>query len=213
MNWRMVTRSTIFLIALSLSFPGMATTILVDPADTTIHDILTVSGGFDDRTLFLSATFRAGTFDPDPNRFAFAFMLDTDLNPGTGETSLYGAEFVVEFHHGGFPAGAAIVVSAGRTGGGIVLGTVPVSFSTDALALGVPLSLLANDDGMLNFGLWVGAPQFPGGPVAFSATDVVAAGGPTTRVQTVPEPGSLPFLSGGVAGLVVLRRLITSQCG
>ena len=61
---------------------AVATTISLDPVDATIHDILSVSAGFDSSYLYLNATFRTGTLDP--SNLGFVFLLDTDRNVSTG---------------------------------------------------------------------------------------------------------------------------------
>src|SRR2546425_9498263 len=113
-----------FIILFSAPLPTFATTILLDPADAAIQDILSISGGFDATTLFLKATFRSGTFDPGD--LGFLFGLDTDLNVGTGvqpPTSFpLGSDFnVFGLASGGNPPAVASII---RIGVGFE-GTVP----------------------------------------------------------------------------------------
>jgi hypothetical protein len=184
--------------------PAFATTILYDASDAAIHDISSVSGGFDGSTLYVSATFRPGTLDP--GNLGFLIGLDTDLNPATGVKAPaffpLGADFTVfGVASGGSPTATARV---SRVGVGLE-GTVDVFFGIDAFSLAIPLNLLANDDGVANFGLAVGRPTSATG---FTPTDLTVPGpvgtsgpldGPTTPV---PEPGTLTLLSIGILALL-----------
>ena len=216
-----MTVATVVLFATAvLPVAAFATTISLDPADATVHDILSIGAGFDMTTLFLTATFRGGTFDPNPNNFGFAFLLDTDLNvstgnlfvdPGTGRQ--LGPEFFVQYHRADHPPGTALVDFTGP-GGEVITGIVPVLFGTDTLAIAVPLSLIGNSNGVVNFGLEVGIPLFPGAPVvAFTVTDFAFSTEPSTPVPAaVPEPGNLTMLSVGILTLLVGYRYLLRGC-
>jgi PEP-CTERM motif-containing protein len=199
--WRGMSFGLLLLLGTPVS--TFATTILLDPADAAIQDILSVSGSFHATTLYLSATFRSGTFVP--GNLGFLFGLDTDLNPLTGvqppATFPLGSDFnVFGLASGGNPPSVASVI---RIGVGFQ-GTVPVVFGTDAFSLAIPLALLGNDDGVANFGLAVGTPNSPSG---FLLTDQTSGplSGPTTAVP-IPEPGTLTLLSVGLLGFTTLRN-------
>lgn len=214
LRWAVTICCIFLLIMVFAPYSAVATTILVDPPDAGTHDILSISGGFDATTLFLSATFRPGTFNPAD--LGFIFGLDTDLDVATGTQGPpaffpLGADFTVSFFPSNTPFGNARVNSS-------LGGLVPVTYSADAFSLSVPLALLGNDDGVANFGLSVGVPNVSGS--AFVPTDLTIPGpvgtagplaGPTSPVSNltpIPEPGTLVLVASGLLGLLgyALRR-------
>jgi hypothetical protein len=211
----MTIAAAVLVVIFLVPVTGFATTISLDPADATVHDILSISAGFDTTTLFLTATFRTSTFDPNPNNFGFVFLLDTDLNVSTGHNFQdpstgreLGADFTVEFHRAIDPSGIAIVEEAPTGVAGILRGTVPVVFGTDSFALAVPLSLIGNGNGVTNFGLQVGTPFFlDPSAITFTTTDFAYSLESSTPVPaSVPEPGNFMFLSTGLLSLLLACR-------
>ena len=185
-----------------------ATTISLDPVDATIHDILSVSAGFDSTYLYLSALFREGTFDP--NNLGFVFLLDTDRSVSTGHLFLdpstnreLGADFTVEYHRASDPPLIALIEQVPTGLGGVEVGTVPVVFGTDSVAVAVPLALVGN--GATNFGLQVGTP-LPSPPTAitFLNTDAAYSLDPATLISSaVPEPATRASLLIGITALAL----------
>ena len=205
---RAVSLEFIFLLSAVLApVPTFATTILLDPADAAIQDILSISGGFDSATLFLSATFRPGTFAP--GNLGFLFGLDTDLNAATGvqppASFPLGSDFnVFGLASGGNPPSTASVI---RIGVGFQ-GTVPVVLGIDAFSLAIPLAMLGNDDGVANFGLAVGTPNSPSSFLLTDSTELLR--GPTTAV---PEPATVILLGIGLLSFYSVKKMGGTQNG
>jgi uncharacterized protein YjbI with pentapeptide repeats len=106
--------------------------------------------------------FAPGTFDPSTTEAEV--LLDTDQNPATGhkgtdsvcappDDSLIGSEFLVVLRSG-FAGNTATIFQnspANTCNAFVVVGTVPVTILADGLQATVPLSMLGNDDGLMNF--------------------------------------------------------------
>jgi len=179
--------TTTIVVGLSLWFslipiPIGATTVITDPSgDASIHDILSVSGGFDSSNLYLGANFQPGTLNS--SKLSFWWDLDTDLNPNTGWPMGLGTDYYVSFNS----LSNTTYATVGTPLDGPI-GSVSVSFSTNSLNLSVPLSLLGGSNGTANFGLGVGVQagsnQFI---LTDQAPDADILGGPTS-----PVPGYTP---------------------
>jgi hypothetical protein len=134
-----------------------AQTILIDPPSASFLDADAISGGFSRSNLYLTVSFRNGTFNS--TNLGFSFGLDTDEDPLTGGHSYYpvGAEFSIYFTSI-FSMSEARVYNFALNQ---IVGTVPVVFGTNSASVTVPLSLLNNDDGLMSFGCGVGNPTGP----------------------------------------------------
>jgi len=95
-----------------------------------------------------------GTFAQLTTRFTV--LLNTDQNLATG-TGTLGIEYFVQM--GGMFANRADIV---KSDGDVVVGSAPVSFVADGIDAIVPLALIGNDDGRLNFKVFASAgPVWP----------------------------------------------------
>lgn len=159
--------------------PINATSVLTDASgDASTNDILSISGGFDNTSLYLGASFRPSTFNS--GNLAFVFVLDTDLN----HTVDYAVYFDSSYSN--------TLASVDRNR---YIGTVPVSFGSNSINLSVPLSLLGNSNGTANFGFGSGIPAPNGGGFSFMdyAPDDPQGGGPFSMLggPTSPVPGPI----------------------
>jgi hypothetical protein len=112
----------------------------------------------DGTNLNLQVRYKAGTFDPQLTRAQF--ILDTDRNPATGQqgsdsgcvndNGIIGAEFLVNMG-GDLGANAEVLQYQGTCNSFGFVGNGTVTFVTDGMDATVPLSLLGNSDGRLNF--------------------------------------------------------------
>jgi hypothetical protein len=106
----------------------------------------------------LRVAFVPTTFDPATT--SISFFLDTDQNPLTGspgvnatgtlDGSLIGSEFMVSFGSAHYGGNATVQAT---TSGFPVVGFSPVVFYNDGLLTIIPLTLLDNDDGLVNYKL------------------------------------------------------------
>jgi hypothetical protein len=201
-------------IACSLTLGASAQTFFSDPSGDSrpsaplsfpIPDVITVGGGYDANWVYMSAIFQPGTLNHRDLGFAFEF--DVDQDPLTGYQygdRLRGVDYWVWFN-----------TSANRSEGQVWLmspytqvGTVPVSLGQDSLSIRVPLSLLGNDDGVLNFGFEVGEPSSFNPQSSFSvydeAPDYVPGAILTTATTPIPEPQTVSLEAFGLALLFLV---------
>jgi len=154
-------------------------------------------------SLTLRVAFMPTTFDPATT--SITFFLDTDQNPLTGspgvngtgtlDGSLIGSEFLVSFGSAYYGGNATVQAT---TSGFPVIGFSPIAFYDDGLLTIIPLTLLGNDDGRLNYKLTsqqqVDANSFSG--ILDVASDV---GSPVGLSQLdMPEPTTAFMISAGL---------------
>ncbi len=177
---------------------AQATTVLLDPADSPLNDILAARGGFDATSLFLGVDFRSGTVDF--SNVVIVFELDTDENPATG--SVLGAEFFVSYDSRVDLATARVLDEAS----GAIVDSPATRLGADSLDLTIPLASLGGDDGVMNFGVSAGEPVggnlFLRNDFTPKVTGQFALGGPSAAV---PEPTAALAFAAGV--LVIAQRL------
>jgi hypothetical protein len=87
-----------------------------------------------------------GTFDPGTT--LLIINLDTDQNPATGQAP-DGIDYLVSMGDG--QGNQALIAKNTGPLNFNTVGSAPVSFMTDGMTVTVPLSLLGNDDGRMNF--------------------------------------------------------------
>lgn len=121
-------------------------------------DVISATVSSDGTNLNLQVRYKAGTFDPTLTRAQF--ILDTDQNPATGhpgsdsgcsnDNGIIGAEFLVNM---GADLGttAQVLSYQGTCNIFASAGNGTTTFVTDGMDATVPLSLLGNDDGRVNF--------------------------------------------------------------
>jgi len=117
-----------------------------------IHATADVAGG----TITFVIQFASGTFDRQTTRVSV--LLDTDMNASTGiaQRQGMGADYGLDV----IPATAAANVTKADPAGCAaqlscftVVGSTPITVSTDALQVAVPLSLLGTADGRMTFAM------------------------------------------------------------
>ena len=146
--------------------PTTASTALhgevTDPAGDAVQDarvarapdLVSATADVASGTLTLVVQFAPGTFDRQTTRVAV--LLDTDQNGSTGirQANGTGADYNVDIVAA---SSLAVVAKANPTTCGAQgscfdnVGSTSVSFMTDGVQVAVPLSLLGNDDGRMNF--------------------------------------------------------------
>jgi hypothetical protein len=100
-------------------------------------------------TITFTVRFATGTFDPATT--LVIIELDVDQNPSTGQSdSGLGADYLVSLGSG-FGAQALVGHYAGSLANFTPVGNASVTTVTDGMDVTVPLSLLGNDDGRLDF--------------------------------------------------------------
>lgn len=128
--------------------------------------------------------------------------LDTDQNSASpssadpmargsvGVLTGLGAEFYLDLLSEQGNPGAVDVID---TVTGMAAGTAAITFGATSFSVTVPLALLGNDDGMVNFGASI---------EDFDGTLSDLAGPLTNGTQIIPEPSTLTLCGIGVLGLV-----------
>ena len=127
---------------------------LVDARLPTSPDLVRATADVSAGDITFTARVAPGTFAQATTRFTI--LLNTDQNVATG-TGTLGIEYFVQM--GGILANRADIV---RSDGDVVVGSVPVSFVANGIDAIVPLALIGNDDGRLNFKVFASAgPVWP----------------------------------------------------
>jgi hypothetical protein len=99
--------------------------------------------------MLVAVRFAPGTFSP-ATTFA-QFELDVDQNPLTGSPfEALGLDYIVDMGSSYYAGQARVSRFIGGTQYQPV-GTAPISIVADGIDVGIPLSLIGNDDGRLNF--------------------------------------------------------------
>jgi hypothetical protein len=115
-----------------------------------VHATADIASG----SLTIVLQFAPGTLDRQTTRVSV--LLDTDQDGSTGirQTDGIGADYSMDLAAATSQAGVAKanpVNCAARLACFEIVGSVPVTVVTDGMQVTVPLSLLGNDDGRLNF--------------------------------------------------------------
>ncbi|MGA2585609.1 MAG: putative Ig domain-containing protein [Candidatus Aminicenantales bacterium] len=152
----------------------------------TSPDLVSATGTVTGTDLVLNVQFAAGSFGPASS--CAQFMLDTDQNPSTGhpgvnagcidDASLLGSEFIVNMEPNYSPLQASVYIYNGSCNNFTFVGFVNLTLQTNGMEAKIPLSLLNNDDGRLNF------------KVISSAS--LGGGGYTGCLDYMPNIGVLP---------------------
>jgi hypothetical protein len=138
--------------------------------------------------------------------FGFIY-LDTDQDIDTGALigDALGAEFVVDLLDDGLPH--LTIVS--NIESGIDTGNAPISFTDTSFTATVPLTAIGGDDGLVDYGVLLGAPDPAAGSEYFFFTDEApnegaatseAAPQPTPTPSPAPTPSQLPATGGRPTG-------------
>lgn len=150
----------------------------------------------------LSVTFADGTSLSD---ILAVFVLDTDQNPATGfpgvdaannDSALIGSDFQVWIYGSAFQGAADVFDSLVN-----LVGTVPVNYLGTTSTATVPLSMLGDDDGSMNFKI-ITAQQLSESPlITTTIRDYMPDLGIAPGAVSIPEPGTLALLGIGLFGL------------
>lgn len=150
--------------------PGDA---LADARVPASPDIVRVTADVTGATITWVVQLRSGTLDRQTTRVTID--LDTDQNASTGnpQWNTFGADYAIDLNPN---AAQAIIVKADPPGCAAHLScftpvdSVPLTVGTDRLQANVPLSLLGQDDGRMNF--WLGTNVLVAGQFPSSFVDV-----------------------------------------
>ena len=180
-----------------------------DPSSPNQNDIVSSSATFDSRSLTFTVSFAEKIFPPSSGhnrRLTGLIEIDTDQNPRTGHSSIihmagqpnfspylalgfdYRVNLYSESRHPGF-----VEVDTDVSFDEVVTGILPIVFTENSFTITVPLVSLGGDNGLVNYGIAVGA----GG----IGTDRLPNGAEPAVSVAVPE---LMVLDNG-AGVTVSR--------
>lgn len=133
-----------------------------------------------------------------PNSVSGFIDIDADRDENTGVESAQtvfglppssglGIEFLVNLVSERFSPGFVDIVKPFSPFPGEVVGSVPILFTSTSLSVTIPLELLDNDDGLVNYGTVVGT---------FSEATDEAPNAPVATSRSVPEPSTFMGLLG-----------------
>ena len=173
----------------------------------TLLDINTASVRFDESNLFFKMTFHTPISAPSANELnsvVGVFEFDIDQSNATGNPALQnqfsppfasldvGFDFALDLFSETFSPG---MVSLRADDSSPVVGNVPITFTPNSFFGQIPLALLGNDDGQVDFTAVIGTVSQP--------TDALDGVGTSVAV---PEPSALVILFTGLAGMMGRRR-------
>ena len=149
------------------SYPGVA-----NPPDL-VHATADVVGG----NIVFTVSLAPGTFDPATT--LLIINLDTDQSAATGQAP-DGTDYLVSMGDG--QGNQALVAKNAGPLTFTTVGSASVGFATDGMTATVPLSLLGNDDGKLNFRV-TSFVHLPGMQTSGGLDDMPDSSLPPGRVQ------------------------------
>ncbi len=128
---------------------------------------ITVSSG----SMTINVRFATGTFNP--NTTFIQTGIDTDQNPSTGhpgsnasgidDNGIIGTDYIVDMGSDYYGNQAEIMHYAGTPNSFTHVGYVPVTYVGNGMDVIIPLSIISNDDGRLNFKVTCATQISPGG--------------------------------------------------
>ncbi|PYP13495.1 MAG: hypothetical protein DMD56_00390 [Gemmatimonadetes bacterium] len=131
---------------------------IADPRVLVTPDLVSATAAAGSGNLALSVRFAPGTFDATAAHVVF--NLDTDQNPATGfpgvdaahsDAALLGADYQVVLGSNSEGGTAKVLRWDAASGSFLLVATEPVSAGLAGYDVTVPLAVLGNDDGQMNF--------------------------------------------------------------
>jgi len=203
------------LVFLCLSSNEARADLIVDPTGDTFGtgavqlDITSINATFSGSNITFSVFFSGPISAPSalaPNSVGGFIDIDTDQNTATGDVPFInvfspgppialGQDFFVELFSETIHPGSVDVF---RTLPDTVVGTAPIVFTSTSFSVTVPLALLGNDNGLLNYGVIIGTFAEP--------TDRAPNGTAPATSQPIPEPTTMLLLGTGLAGVAAKVR-------
>jgi hypothetical protein len=188
--------------------PGSISDPAGDAFSANAPDIVCIGAQAIGGSLVLRAAFAPGTFDPATTHISFG--LDTDQSPATGfpgitsgntDAAVIGTEYIISFGSSSNAGFAVVRPDPAFT----VSGFGSVEFFDDGMVATILLSLLGDDDGLLNFKAVVQTELSPNvfTPIQDFASNVGLA--PGTSV-VVSEPATLSLFGIALVALGCGRR-------
>ncbi len=142
-----------------------------------------------------------GYIDIDTDQDATTGVQSNQSINGLPPSSGLGLEYFIDLFSESFQPGFVDVVDDNFN----LVGVAPIVYSPMSLMTTVPLSLLGNDDGLVNYGVVVGPFDEPTDEAADSGVPAVSSPAPGA---VIPEPltAALSLMGLGVLGMTTRRR-------
>ncbi len=207
--------SLLVALACCLATEARADSLVLDPTGDTFGsgavqlDITSIGAAFNSTALTFTINFAGPIFAPsafDPRSVVAFIDIDADQNSATGvgsATGLFGpppepdlgVDYGIDLSFDVVVPGYVEIFDVVAN---VSIGIAPVTFTTSALSINVPLALLGGDDGLVNYAVLIGTFD--------EATDKAPNGVTPATSAPIPEPATLVLLGTGLIGLGAAAR-------